>query len=69
MFKMKKNWLLLLPPYRKSGGKTVNAVHIRKALATSQPIFKLKRSRLLSHDIVNGKLTYSTLPPQSCDFY
>jgi hypothetical protein len=34
------SWLPSPPLYSKSGGKTVNAAPITKALATSQPIFK-----------------------------
>jgi hypothetical protein len=43
-------WLPSLPQFRKSGGKIVNAALITKALAMSQPIFKLESSRLSSHD-------------------
>jgi hypothetical protein len=35
-------WLLSPPLYGKSGGKTVDAASFKKALATSQTIFKLK---------------------------
>lgn len=34
-------WLPLSPLYTKSGGKTVDAASIKKALTTSQPIFKV----------------------------
>ncbi len=37
------SWLPSPPLYSKSGGETVNAASIMKALATSQPIFKLIR--------------------------
>jgi hypothetical protein len=44
------SWLLFLPMFRKSGGKTFNAVCFKKTLAQSQTIFTPKRSRLLSQD-------------------
>jgi hypothetical protein len=44
-------WLQLLPPFRKSGDKIMNAAHIPKALAMQQPIFKPKRSGLSSQDV------------------
>jgi hypothetical protein len=34
--------------YTKSGGKTINAAFVKKALAMSQPIFKLKSPISLS---------------------
>jgi hypothetical protein len=42
----------LLSPllFRKSGSKTLNAAYIKKAVAKSLAIFKLKRSELLSPD-------------------
>jgi hypothetical protein len=42
--------MLALPWFRKSGGKTVNATYIKKALAKFQPIFKPKRPRLSSQN-------------------
>ncbi len=41
------SWLLLLPTFRKSGGETVNASSVKKALAMFQPIFK-QRSCIVS---------------------
>ncbi len=38
-------WLPMLPLYSNSGDKTVDAASVKKALATSQPIFKPKRPR------------------------
>jgi hypothetical protein len=45
---MPTSWLLLSPMYRKSGGETANAASVKKALATSQLIFKTKSSILLA---------------------
>jgi hypothetical protein len=40
-----------LPPlFRKSGRKTVTVAYIKKALAKSQPIFKMKSPILSLHD-------------------
>jgi hypothetical protein len=45
---MPTSWLLLPLMYRKSGSETANAASVKKALATSQLIFKSKSSILLA---------------------
>jgi hypothetical protein len=40
----------LPPAFKTSGSKTINVAYIKKALAKSQPIFKLKSPRLSSQD-------------------
>jgi hypothetical protein len=44
------SWLPSPPLYNKSGGETVNAASFKKALATSQPIFKPKSPISSSQD-------------------
>ncbi len=43
-------WLPSPPVYSKSGGKTVNAASFKKALASSQPVFKPKSPISSSQD-------------------
>jgi hypothetical protein len=51
IFKMPKtSSFLSLLPFRKLFGTNVNRAYIKKVLAKSQPIFKLKRSVFLSLD-------------------
>ncbi len=52
-------------PYRKSDGENVNAAHITKALAASQPIFRPKKPDFHPRARDYGTMTQSTLPPQS----
>ncbi len=56
------SWLPSPPLYGKSGGKTVNTASFKKALATSQPIFKPKSPKSSSQDrfLWRGEETDST---------
>jgi hypothetical protein len=60
------SWLLSSLTFRKYSGETVNAAHITKAPATSQPILKPKMYGLpFRTSFRNGTMTQLTLPPHS----
>jgi hypothetical protein len=61
---------LPLPPlYSKSGGKTINAASVEKALAMSQLIFKMKKSHIVVPGPVFGRTKKQTpLAPHSVTF-
>jgi hypothetical protein len=54
-------WLLLPPLYKKSGGRAISAAYVKKALAMSQPIFKLKSPILSSQ----GRFLWKDKSPDS----
>ncbi len=56
------SWLLSLPKYRKSSGKTTNAASVKKALAMSQPIFMPKSSILSSQGQFCERSITQTMP-------
>ncbi len=54
-------WLLLPPLYKKSSGRAISAAYVKKALAMSQPIFKLKSPILSSQ----GQFLWKDKSPDS----
>jgi hypothetical protein len=49
------SWSLLSPLFKKSSGKTVKAVYIKKAVDKSPAIFRPKRYGLSSQDCEQGQ--------------